>query len=224
MVVIQVQIGNNTIKDVLLDGGSRINIITKQLRLRLGLPKPKPAPYNLRMTKQTTTKPVGLIRDLKMYVHGIPYIIMFTVFQNSVVDFSYSMLLGRPWLRDAKMAHDWGNNIFTIQGNGTIQTIIVIKHLGNEVRKHEVLLCYDYHNGITNEEEDIILAIELELFSIGIIKLLKTIQSMKTTNVGIMDIDVKTSISKQGSKVWNTKKKILGNIYELEVAQRIRYI
>jgi hypothetical protein len=31
MAIIQVWIGKNTIKDVLLDGGSRINIITKQL-------------------------------------------------------------------------------------------------------------------------------------------------------------------------------------------------
>jgi hypothetical protein len=46
---------------VLLDGGSGINIITKQLRLRLGLPKPKPAPYNMRMAYQITTKLVGLI-------------------------------------------------------------------------------------------------------------------------------------------------------------------
>jgi hypothetical protein len=50
---------------VLLDGSFGINIITKQLRLRLGLPKPKPAPYNLRMANQTTTKLVGLIRDLR---------------------------------------------------------------------------------------------------------------------------------------------------------------
>jgi hypothetical protein len=49
MAVIQVQIGNNTIKDVLLDGGPKINIIIEQLKLRLGLPKPKLAPYNLRM-------------------------------------------------------------------------------------------------------------------------------------------------------------------------------
>jgi hypothetical protein len=96
-----------------------------------------------------------------MYVHGILYITTFTVFQNSVVDFSYSMLLRRPWLRDAKMAHDWGSNIVTIQGNGTIQTITIIKHLGSEVRRLEVLLCYDYHNGIIDEEEDIIFAIEL---------------------------------------------------------------
>jgi hypothetical protein len=65
---------------VLLDGNSRVNIVIELLRLRLGLPKPKLAPYNLRMTDQMTTKLVGLIKDLKIYVHGIPYIITFTMF------------------------------------------------------------------------------------------------------------------------------------------------
>jgi hypothetical protein len=59
----------------------------------------------MKMVDQTTIKPVGLIRDLKIYVHGIPYITTFTILQNNLVDFSYSML-GKPWLRDAKMAHD----------------------------------------------------------------------------------------------------------------------
>jgi hypothetical protein len=79
------------------------------------------------------------------------------------------MLLGRPWLRDAKVAHDWGSNIITIQGNGTIKIIIVTKHLGSEVRRPEVLLCYDYQSGITNEEEYIIFVIDPEVFSIGTI-------------------------------------------------------
>jgi Ethanolamine utilization protein EutJ (predicted chaperonin) len=61
MAIIQVHIKNNTIEDVLLNGGSRNNIITKQLRSRLGLPKPKHAPYNLKMAYQTTTKLLGLI-------------------------------------------------------------------------------------------------------------------------------------------------------------------
>ncbi len=73
---------------MLLDGGSGINIITKQLRLRLGLPKPKHAAYNLKMVDQTTTKLMGLIRNLKIYVHGIPYITTFPIVQNSVVDSS----------------------------------------------------------------------------------------------------------------------------------------
>jgi hypothetical protein len=94
------------------------------------------------------------------------------------------------------VAHDWGSNIVTIQGNETVRIIIITKHLGGEIRRPEVLLCYDYQNGITNEDEDIIFVTKLELFSIGTISLLETIQSMKTINVGIMDIDVKTSISK----------------------------
>jgi len=132
----------------------------------LRLPKPKHAPYNLRMANQTTTKPMGLIKDLKIHVHEIPYIIMFIVFQNSVIDFTYSMLLERPWLRDVKMAHDWGNNTITIQQNGTVKTITITKHLGGEVRRPKMLLCYDYQNGIINEEKDIIFAIEPKLFSI----------------------------------------------------------
>jgi hypothetical protein len=127
------------------------------------------------------------------------------------------MLLGRPWLKDVKVAHDWGSNIITIQGNGTIRTIIITKHLGGEVRKLKVLLCYDYQNGITDEEEDIIFAIEPKLFSIRIISLFKTIQSMKTIDVGIMDTYVKTNISKQRSKVQSIEKKIHGNRYEPEV-------
>ncbi len=47
MVIIKIHIGRNTIDDVLLDGGSRVNIIVKQLRARLRLPKPKLALYNL---------------------------------------------------------------------------------------------------------------------------------------------------------------------------------
>jgi hypothetical protein len=76
------------------------------LRLRLRLPKPKPTPYNLKMVDQTTIKPMGLIRDMKIYVHGIHYIITFTILHNNVVDSNYFMLLRRPWLRDVKVAHD----------------------------------------------------------------------------------------------------------------------
>jgi hypothetical protein len=58
-----------------------IKLILSQnnLRLRLGLLKPKPTTYNLRMADETTTKPIGLIRDLKIYVHGIIYITSFTI-------------------------------------------------------------------------------------------------------------------------------------------------
>jgi hypothetical protein len=58
------------------------------------------------MVDQTIVKPLGLIKDITILVHGIPYVVTFTMIQNSVLNFNYSMLLGRPWLRDAKLSHD----------------------------------------------------------------------------------------------------------------------
>ncbi len=70
---------NNFIEDVLLDGGFGVNIIMKKLRMQLGLSKPKPTPYNLCMANQTIAKPLGLIKELKIFIHGIPYAITFTM-------------------------------------------------------------------------------------------------------------------------------------------------
>ncbi len=91
------------------------------------------------------------------------------------------MLLGKTWLKDAKVAHDWGNNTVTIQGNGMIRTIVVAKHLGAKVKKSKVLLCQDSYNGIIDEEEDIIFVIKPKLFSLGTISLPDTFQFIGTT-------------------------------------------
>ncbi len=69
------------------------------------------------MAYQTNIKPVGLIKDLKIHIHGIPYIAMFTVMKNNVLNSNYSMLLGQPWLHNARVIHDWRNNIITIESN-----------------------------------------------------------------------------------------------------------
>jgi hypothetical protein len=39
------------------------------------------------------------------------------------------MFIGRPWLRNAKVIHDWGENLITIKGNEVIQMISATKHL-----------------------------------------------------------------------------------------------
>jgi len=113
----------------LLNGGVGVNIITENLWTKLGLPKPILAPYHLRMAYKNMTKPFGIIKKLKIHIHGIPYVATFIVLQNNVIDFSYSMLLGRPWFRDAKITHDWGNNVIIFQGNGIVRTISINKKL-----------------------------------------------------------------------------------------------
>ncbi len=127
--MIQVKGGKKIIDNVIIDGGFRINIITKNLKVQLGLSKLDPSPYNLHMANQIIAKPLGFIRDLKIFVHVISYTITFTIINRFVLDSSYSMLLGHPWLRDAKISHDWGTNTITIQGTCIVRTIPIIKKL-----------------------------------------------------------------------------------------------
>jgi len=55
----------------------------------------------------------------------------------------------------------------------------VTKHLRTNLKRLEVLLCFDYQNGITNEEKDMMFASELKLFSIGKISFpLETLEIM----------------------------------------------
>jgi len=81
------------------------------------------------------------------------------------------MLLSRPWLRDAKVSHDWGSNIVTILGNGILKTIVVTKHLNNQTKSPKVPLSYDFQNRITNVEKDIVFATKVELLLIDTIVL-----------------------------------------------------
>jgi hypothetical protein len=140
------------VENVLLDGGSSVNIMTKELRKQLKLLMPKPTFW---MADQTITKPIGLIKDLKVHIQGIPYIATFTILKNNDLDSNYSMLLVQPWLHNAHVTHDWGNNLITIKGNGMVQTIVVTKHLDNNTKCLEVLLCYDLMEGVIDEKKEI---------------------------------------------------------------------
>jgi hypothetical protein len=93
------------------------------------------------------TKPLGIIKILKIHIHHIPYIATFIVLKKNVVDSNYSMLLGRPWLRDAKVTHDWGSNVIIVQGNGTIRTILVSMKWRAKTKRPQVLVCYDLMKG-----------------------------------------------------------------------------
>jgi hypothetical protein len=67
--------------------------------------------------------------------------VTFIIINNNVLNFNYSMLLGRPWLRDAITSHDWGTNIIIIQGINTIRTIPITRKLGVQTKRQEILIC-----------------------------------------------------------------------------------
>ena len=158
MPVISICIGKNIVDDVLLDGGSGVNVITEEERRKLGLPKPSPAPFNLKMANGTIAKPTDLLQDVKIHIHGIPYIVTLTVIDCQTIKSNYSMLLGRPWLRNAKVIHDWANDQVQIMGNGTIKTVKINRQLGYETVTPHALVCYNFAEGITDDEETILFA------------------------------------------------------------------
>lgn len=83
--ILVVQIGTGTLDDVYLDGGLCLNIITEDVRACLDLSKPQVAPYRLRMAHHALLDLVGLIQDVQITVHGIPYQIALTVIKTKAV-------------------------------------------------------------------------------------------------------------------------------------------
>jgi hypothetical protein len=67
------------------------------------------------------------------------------------------------------VSHDLANNTIIIQGLSTIRTITITRKLGAPTKHLEILVCYDFHYGLSNEKEDLMFAIEPRLFSIGTI-------------------------------------------------------
>jgi hypothetical protein len=51
------------------------------------------------MAIQNITRPLRIIKNVKIHIHGISYVTTFIVLQNNVVDSNYFMILGRPWLK-----------------------------------------------------------------------------------------------------------------------------
>jgi hypothetical protein len=64
-----------------------------------------------------------------------------------------------------------------------------------------VLLCYDYQNGIIEEEEDIIFCYKVRMFFNRNNQFTWDYSIYETTDVDIMDTNVKISILEQGFEV-----------------------
>ncbi len=75
-----------------------------------------------------------------------------------------------------------------VQGNGIVRMISINTKLGVETRRPQVLVCYDLMEGLTNEDEDMIFEIELELFSISIIIISN--ETISLLNVRITNIKI----------------------------------
>ncbi len=67
--------------------------------------------------------------------------------------------------------------------------------MGVETKRPQVFVCYDLLEVLTNEEEDLIFKIELELFSIGTIIISK--KRISSLSIGVLNIRINEEFDPQ---------------------------
>ena len=78
LLVIVVHVGKETLKNVLLDERSKVNIITKEKHIWLRMQIPLRAPYWLFIIDQNLVQWVVQIWNVKIHIHEIPNFITMT--------------------------------------------------------------------------------------------------------------------------------------------------
>jgi hypothetical protein len=58
------------------------------------------------MADQQHVQPMGIFKDLSIQIFGLEFFIIAIILKMEGLNNKYSMLLGRLWLRQAKVHHD----------------------------------------------------------------------------------------------------------------------
>ena len=105
---IEVMIVDKVIPNVLVDGGSGLNILPDDTMKRLGLSLTGPSPFIINMANQSLAVPLGMIKDCRISTGGEEYVVTFHVIKMNSSKDTFPLLLGRPWLRMSNAIVDWG--------------------------------------------------------------------------------------------------------------------
>ena len=215
MPMISIIVKNRRVPNVLIDGGSGVNIITDTLRRKLGL---KPAPFTIEMANQRKVMPKGIIRDVRLDVGGIVIRTTLTVIDMVSTEDSYSLLLGKPWLKEAQAQHDWPLNKLTLTQGGSKVVLSTQRTLALPPDKRPLHWeDYDWEMGLSDEEEAIVYEAFPELLPMGDfdIKNLRKLQRSSCNTVGV------DNPKKPGRpKTTQVSKRVLGLIKQPRKSKR----
>src|SRR5450759_4971751 len=126
---IEVQIAGCLVRKVPVDGGSSANIMIADTARALGFKKFEPTPKVLRMADQTRVTPVGALANISVIIGDRPFRVNFIVIEPPTPS-TYPLLLGRPWLYQARVKTSWGDKTFTFGNPKTTITWETIVHQG----------------------------------------------------------------------------------------------
>ena len=144
---IDVTIDGVMVTGVQVDGGSSVNLMNSETMHGLDMKNLVPTSLILRMADQSRVKPMGILRSVITTIAGIQYPIDYIVFKLNSSSLSYPILLGRPWLYQAKAKNDWGRGTLTI-GKGknktSLQMYPVVYHGETQLEENEVTSDQEY--------------------------------------------------------------------------------
>jgi hypothetical protein len=144
---------------------------------------------------------------VKTSISGIVYFIDYIVFQPSTPNTSYPILLGRPWLYQAKVKDDWGKGILTIrQGSSKIKLSMYPSRYQGETQWNSPKVTSD--QGYSSDDED------LEANRVHIQPQVKFQNNQnQITNLGPSEYMVPCTIDENSDKAiesWLTDKPVYG--------------
>ena len=95
-VEVEVMIVDKVVPNVLVDGGSGLNIMPERTLKQLGLHLIGPSPFITNMANQTSSVPLGMVKDCRNHTGGEEYIVTFHVIKMYSTKDTFPILLGRP--------------------------------------------------------------------------------------------------------------------------------
>ena len=106
-----------------LDGGAGVSIIIKRCWEKLGRPPMEVANLTVKLAIGGLVKALGFLRNFKIEVldHHVHH--TFAVMDFNDKPGSYEMILGRPFMREYNMVHDWSrNHVYLTLDGENVQT------------------------------------------------------------------------------------------------------
>jgi len=110
--IINVQCNGLVLREVLVDGGVGVNVMTILAMSYLGLKIDRPTSVTLKMANKRVVRPKGVISNVVITVMRVFTIVDFHVVLKE--DGAYPMILGRPWLTKSHARNYWGEGYMTI--------------------------------------------------------------------------------------------------------------
>lgn len=117
----------------------------------------EPAPFIIKMADQRKVMPKGIMRDVRLDVGGIMIRAMLIVIDMVSCEGNYSLLLGRPWLKQAQAQHDWPfNKLALTQGESKVERVTQKTPVLPMAKRSLNWEDYDREMGLSNEEKTVV--------------------------------------------------------------------